>query len=354
MVMQRSEPKQIPLELKRLAIYYTLDKHHFRGHALSSFSVFSGLLGGRKSSNHGDDITPRIILSGMPKSCPNNVGMIASVSTYAELADGSFPDNVNHIFLHVPDATAKTTDQDGLNFVIQMRDFLKDNPDKKVLIHCQYGKGRSVMLLAALLLTCPQEAGYHGKPFEDAYQAYEYIRSKRSQALNEPDKRQKTESIVKLYTECKISDIKPTDDSASYLASLEGKDALRRLSKFIQLACITVKLQDEIIHTTLQDFFHDMLASTDGKWYENLLEKRGYLFNIVFPDIETKISEVIKTHPTDQPPSAPYLDQIRHRALADQVKNLGILGSAIDDFTKDVTRHLQEKGYVLKSPKPMA
>jgi hypothetical protein len=96
--------------------------------------MFSGMRGG--SSESYNDITPRLILGGLPTyKIPDCVGMVLDVSTYCELAEFTLPDHVQQIFLHVPDGTAHATPEDALDAILQAQAFLQDNPDKK--IHCQ-------------------------------------------------------------------------------------------------------------------------------------------------------------------------------------------------------------------------
>lgn len=76
---------------------------------------------------------------------------------------------------------------------------------------------------------------------------------------------------------------------------------------------MTVKLQDTDIPASIQTFFKEMLHSTDGKSLENLLEKRGALFNITFRLNEIKIPETELDS---------YIDQMRLQTLNEREKNL--------------------------------
>ena len=232
-----------PLTLERLAIYYTVDPE--RG---CRENVFSSFFGGGDNYNN---ITSRVIVGCLPKrGVPSNIKMVVSVNTYAELAVCKVSDNIKHVVLHVPDATADVPADDALDVVLQMRDFLRENPEGEIYIHCHVGKGRSVMICATLLTLFPVEAGLTNTTFADAEEAFKYIRSKRHQALVEWDKVRLANEVVQLYKQQPVvsgetKSEPPAENAAAYLASLTGKDAIRRLQKFMDLVTFACGKQNQ-------------------------------------------------------------------------------------------------------------
>lgn len=278
----------IPLSLSRLEAYYSLN---FQSNAYNDcdtsstnsfgFSSFFSMGGGRNSY---DVITDNIIVGVMPRRFPTDpkIKMVVSVSTYDELTEANIPEDVEQVFLHIPDRTAHVSNEDALDVVLQIDEFLKTHPDEKVLIHCQSGVGRSVMICASVLALFPEDAKAN-RPIKNAGEGFGYVIHQRSGAKAESDKLQRANEIVALYREqrekyehapeAQIKDI------PSYLASLEGKDAIRRLRKFIQLGTFGRDHLHDEYGSAIGKFFNTILHSEDGKWYDDLCQNQGVLFD---------------------------------------------------------------------------
>ncbi len=278
---QQPSLKISPLNAERLAIYFTLPSDELIKGAQPSVwqTKFFGSIALEQAY---DRISSRIFIGGLPTYVlPPTVNMVVSISTYEELACFTLPDQIEHLFLHIPDKTAIVSTEDALNVVMRMRHFLKENPDNNILIHCKQGHSRSMMMLAVLLTVAPEE---HDLPSDlTLVEACDYIRRKRSWAHVEEDKFKKAQEVIELFHRVKdaLQNPVPVHSSpVSYFSSLTGKDDLRRTREFILLATFATKhkIKKPAIASAIQQFLMDILHSVDGKWFHDFSRGESPLF----------------------------------------------------------------------------
>jgi hypothetical protein len=254
--------QRVHLTLEHLKVYYDLSLRSRRGgYGSSMFGGFGFMSGGGGC----DKITDRIYLGGLPQNSRfPDVGMVASINTYEEISKIAFPSE--HLVLPVPDATADVANENALDAVLRIRDFLLQNPEEKILIHCKSGVGRSVMICATLLALFPDVAGLKDVSFSNAREAFEFIQARRPPAKCESDKCARADAVIELYRNLPASELEPRPDNANaYLASVTGKDNIRKLPSFINLARYAAGNDCE---KAVQVLFNAILSSVDGQWLD--------------------------------------------------------------------------------------
>lgn len=248
-----------------------------------------------------DQILPRLYLGRLPRhgdwDLPEDVKLVVSVNSYQEVSGKGMLSEVlspadlesqgrTHLFVHMPDFTADVAPGDIIDATKSIRKQLEEE-DGAVYIHCKAGRSRSAMLCAIYLATY---GGYEGEELEaNLEDAINFIKRCRPQIDVDRDKVVKAREILGIFATHDYSssrsrslpNFEVTDNEYEYLASFEGKNAVRQLTAFKELAAYATRIQKFVFGCQrtnhIRDFFNQILYSQDGRWYDDLKDRRGHI-----------------------------------------------------------------------------
>lgn len=260
--------------------------------------------------NNYDQIVPRVFLGRLPSknnvTLPESVGMVVSVVEPYELSSNIMIDkytpaelkdnNIKQLVIRIKDTTADTSICEVYNAVVEIKQFLDDHPEKDVYIHCKAGRSRSAMLLVVFLSMFGDEYGLkinNQDPESNVMESINFIADKRPHITINPDQTNMARQVTSeaksrlfsaSYHQSKREELysSPKD----YLVTLDAKDTIRGLLSFLELQIYAVEIQHmvgikyiydgECQRTNhIREFFNDIVNSTDGSWYDDLVNKTG-------------------------------------------------------------------------------
>ncbi|MGE3920045.1 MAG: hypothetical protein AB7F64_03715 [Gammaproteobacteria bacterium] len=287
------------LSLNELRPYYIIPEVSLW--QMSAFAVSRGWNRWQSAKQHGwepySHVTSKIVLGRIPDNTkelvlPPDVTLVVSLSTYEELSGRGVnwlgtsivkpsqwqQENIEHVFVHMPDFTADVSAAAVLNAVMRIRYHVLRGG--KVYLHCKAGRARSAMVLAVYFMIFGDEE-LQIAPNQPLAEILKLIREKREQITVGPDKQIKAVQILsEHYAAPEPVVLTKYTNVRDYLISLEGKNDICRLNTFKELAIYATYIQGYSKNQSanlIQAFFKEILDSTNGDWYERLIDGKGPL-----------------------------------------------------------------------------
>jgi len=303
--------------IEHLTPFYRIDSVSFFKQARFIISdLFNTYMASDKRPNF-NEIIPGLFLGRLPRDGEAHfdvpvVDLVVSVIEPWEIAQGMGVGyvlepsdwklrNTKHILIDMKDFSADVDTNDVLNAIFEMKKMLDDH--KKVYVHCKAGRSRSAMICAIYLAMYSdiKEIVEANNDEERFNKACDFISGIRPHVDVDPGKIKKGQEILRgrnNFTHFGAIDRSrsPADEKHfvsehDYIASDDIKIAIKDFTSFKSMKVYAYYAQNyQKPYATCQrtshirEFFDDILKSTDGGWYNRLINEEDPIKKLLEAD----------------------------------------------------------------------